>query len=57
MTNVISKQNYQRRAKRIWQDILRKESLREKGVSQLCFQLARLERQIAMFRSWEHQSQ
>jgi hypothetical protein len=56
MATIISKERYQSRAKRIWQDIMKKELEHNRDdVSDLEFKLAFLQRKIAKFRTWNYQ--
>jgi len=53
MATIISKQKYQSRAKKLWQDILNKEFQQDRSdISVLEYQLARLERKLLRLRSW-----
>jgi hypothetical protein len=51
---VISREHYQSRAKKIWQNILERE-LCHCDTAKLEMQLVRLERKIALFRTWKYQ--
>ena len=55
MATVISKQNYQSRAKRIWLEILKRESEHSGDVLSLERKLVALERKIKKFRTWQPQ--
>lgn len=53
MATIISKQKYQIRAKKLWQEIINKEFRQDRSdISVLEYQLARLERKLLRLRSW-----